>query len=192
MNSSELRTADTSVRLYFAYGSNLHPLRLADRLSTVVVEGIGSVPGRRLAFHKHGKDGSGKCDAARAGESERVFGALFVLGPIQWQKLCRIEGVGAGYESRPVSVDTEAGRVSALTFIAQPEHVDPALSPFDWYRALVVEGARSHGFPNDYIERIDGVHSVADPDSKRAASNWSLVERIRASGQHLPPADDIP
>ena len=35
MNSSELKTADTSVRLYFAYGSNLHPLRLADRLSLI-------------------------------------------------------------------------------------------------------------------------------------------------------------
>ena len=166
--------------LYFAFGSNLHPLRLTDRVSTAVFKGTGSVHGRRLAFHKKGKDGSGKCDSTRADESERVFGALFVLDSVQWPMLCRIEGVGFGYEDFTVSVATDVGQVSALTFIAQREYVDPTLAPFDWYHAFVIEGARFHSFPDAYIEKIDAVSSVIDPDSKRAADNWSLVEEIRA------------
>ncbi len=166
--------------LYFAYGSNLHPQRLTNRVSTAVFRGTGFVHGRRLAFHKKGKDGSGKCDAAGADHSERVFGALFVLDSVQWPTLCGIEGVGFGYEEFTVSVETDVGQVTALAFIAQRESVDPALAPFDWYHALVIEGARFHGFPADYTENIDSVHSVIDLDSKRAADNWSLVEEIRA------------
>ena len=166
--------------LYFAYGSNLHPQRLTNRVSTAVFRGTGFVHGRRLAFHKKGKDNSGKCNAAGADYSERVFGALFVLESSQWPTLCRIEGVGFGYEEFTVSVETDVGQVSALAFIAQREYVDPTLAPFDWYHAFVSEGARFHGFPDDYTEKIDAVHSVIDVDSNRAANNWSLVEEIRA------------
>jgi hypothetical protein len=180
--------------LYFAYGSNLHPLRLTERISTADLQGTGHVLGRRLAFHKKGKDGSGKCDAAQAADSERVIGALYVVDSCQWSTLCGIEGVGSGYEEVTVSVERDDGQVAARTFIAQPDSVDSSLAPFDWYHALVMEGARFHGFPNDYTEQIDAVHSFVDPDSERAANNWSLVEKMRTLEEctiPAPPAADV-
>ena len=98
--------------LYFAYGSNLHPARLAARVGRVPVVGTGVCAGRRLAFHKVGQDGTGKCDVPRVAEA-RVYGALYELGPAEWRQLDGIEGLGAGYEREVVSVLTEGSEVEA-------------------------------------------------------------------------------
>ena len=67
---------------YFAYGSNMLTRRLAavDRAPSARPIAIGTLPGRRLRFHKIGLDGSGKCDAALTGkDSDRIYGVLFEL-----------------------------------------------------------------------------------------------------------------
>lgn len=46
--------------LYFAYGSNLHPIRLEDRLGKVKLYGIGKLNYTEIHFHKTGCDSSGK------------------------------------------------------------------------------------------------------------------------------------
>jgi len=68
---------------------------------------------------------------------------------------------------------------------AQPEFVNPALVPFDWYKALVIEGAKYHKFPAAYLAAIEAVPSLADPDSDRAATNWALIEKIRRDNARL-------
>jgi hypothetical protein len=42
---------------------------------------------------------------------------------------------------------------------------------------LVVAGAREHGLPIEYIERLDAARSVPDLDAKRAAGNEKLLVR---------------
>ncbi|RMD60293.1 MAG: gamma-glutamylcyclotransferase, partial [Planctomycetota bacterium] len=58
--------------LYFAYGSNMSTPRLRRRVSRAVPVATARLPGCRLAFHKLGADGSGKCDACPAGRAEEV------------------------------------------------------------------------------------------------------------------------
>jgi len=61
---------------YLAYGSILHPLRLGERISSAQLCGVTTLRGYRLAWHKRGADGSGKCDLVRTNrEQDRAHGA---------------------------------------------------------------------------------------------------------------------
>jgi len=163
-----------SPALCFAYGSNLHPRRIGGRIASARLVATGSVPGRRLAFHKVGMDGSAKCDAPRG--RGRVYGALYALDEDDWPLLDGYEGCGAGYERAPLEVRVGDEVVQATTYLAQPGHIDPELRPYDWYIRLVVAGAVYHRFPSEYIEEIAAVPACVDPDEERAAEIWAMLE----------------
>jgi len=42
--------------------------------------------------------------------------------------------------------------------------LDDSLRPYDWYKALVLAGAREHKLPEEYIQQIENVHVVQDSD----------------------------
>jgi len=163
---------------YFAYGSNLHPRRLRERLTVVRLVGTGFLPGRRLAFHKTGADGSAKCDvAACPGRGCGLYGALYSVDRAGWLALDVCEGRDAGYERSCVDVLVGDDVITAQTYVAQEDAIDPALRPYDWYVALVAAGAAYHRFPEEYLAMIAETPSIVDPDEDRAATMWSLVER---------------
>ena len=163
--------------LYFAYGSNLHPARLQARIGRAELVSTASVRGRRLAFHKRGQDGSGKCDATRCGLTDSVVhGALYRIDAAAIRKLDRFEGRGHGYEVETVCVSTGEGDREAMTYLAQPAYIDETLQAFGWYRELVVAGARFHHFPEDYIARIVSMACMADPDERRDRANLASIQ----------------
>jgi gamma-glutamylcyclotransferase len=166
-------------RRYFAYGSNLHPVRLRERVSAAVLLGAAALPGHVLRFHKRGRDGSGKCDAAwTGGGGDRVLGALYRLGPTDVAVLDAIEGAGRGYRVQEVRVETGAGTLAAFAYLADPAAIDPAAVPWDWYKALVLAGARHHGFGASYVAAIEAVPSRPDRDSRRAHAHAELLARL--------------
>jgi hypothetical protein len=64
------------------------------------------------------------------------------------------------------------------TYLAAPAALDDTLRPFDWYRDLVVAGARLLGFPPAYVVRVEIVAVEADPDDARAAEHTQLLARL--------------
>jgi hypothetical protein len=48
----------------------------------------------------------------------------------------------------------------------------------EWYKLLVFEGAKHHGFPQSYTAAIAAVKSVPDHDADRAAENLSLLRGL--------------
>lgn len=167
--------------LYFAYGSNLHPARLAARAASAHLIGTGCWPGRRLTFHKIGQDGSAKCDAPVASQpTDLVHGAIYELADADLGRLDRIEGVGKGYERELVTIDGDLGSaVKAHAYLARQGWVDPGLKPFDWYRLLVLVGAEHHSFPDSYLAAISAVSAIPDPDRGRADSNLSAIPGLK-------------
>lgn len=160
---------------YAAYGSNLHPHRLRERTGKARLLGTAPVDGLALRFHKRGSvDGSGKCNIVEARES-RVYVAVFELTQAGAEALDIAEGVGSGYEQSWIELD-DFGR--CLTYRAQPSHIDETLSPFDWYRDLVLAGCRYHGFPGVYIDAIDKIAAPADPDPERRAVHLELLRAM--------------
>lgn len=162
--------------LYFAYGSNLHPARLAARLASPRLLGAARLDEHVLRFHKRGRDGSGKC-SIEPGDG-CVHGALYALEAADKRALDRIEGVGAGYASTFVELPG-AGAVS--TYVAMADAIDDTLLPFDWYLGLVVAGARFQRFPQAYLRALASVATRPDPDAARAGEHARLLATLAQS-----------
>ncbi|ROR34287.1 gamma-glutamylcyclotransferase family protein [Inmirania thermothiophila] len=158
---------------YFAYGSNLHPPRLRARLGAVPVLAAAELPGHRLRLDKRGGDGSGKARPA-PDPAGRVHGLLYRVAAPGLDRLDAIEG--PGYRRVRVRVRTLAGEwIVAWTYLARQGWCDPALRPFDWYRDLVLAGARAAAAPAAYLAALAALPVRADPDRARAARHRALA-----------------
>lgn len=155
--------------VYIAYGSNLHPWRLEERVGSVEVLGTVALNGWSLCFDKRGGDGSAKANLhAAAGLSRSAFAAVYLLEPGQVGILDRFEGCGWGYETFPMTVRMRDAAVDGFTYLAPLQWITPTMRPFDWYLRLIVEGAHFHGFPERYIDEIANQPARRDPDVGRA------------------------
>ncbi len=162
---------------YFAYGSNLHPVRLTERITSAELIGVARLPGYRLVFHKKGKDGSGKGDIVKTDAvSDLVYGAIYKIDPQHKAILDKIEG--EGYTDRKITLVCNGYRYSCYTYTARPQHINSDLKPFNWYVQLIVLGARFLNFPADYITEIAHVDTTDDRDGDRKQNNFDLIERM--------------
>lgn len=156
---------------YFAYGSNLHPTRLARRVPSSRILDTAVLEGWSLRFHKRGEDGSGKCDVVRAaGAGDRVHGAVYRMDAREQECLDAAEG--PGYEPLRLRLD---GHGTVFLYVALPCHIDGGLKPFSWYKSLVLHGARHHALPEPYVQRIAEVEAVPDPDPERHARHRAIL-----------------
>jgi hypothetical protein len=166
--------------LYLAYGSNLHPIRLQQRVPAAAFQGRVRLPGYRLQFNKRGMDGSGKCNIQFTGEPlDQVLAAVYSLSAQDVPVLDQFEG--AGYEKQPFALEGAGEAAWTFAYVAPARHCDDRLMPFDWYQLLVLWGARFHGFPSGYLERMRQVAAVKDEDAERRALNRGLLERMMTS-----------
>ena len=153
---------------YFSYGSNMSVKRLRDRVPSASKLSTAILRKHELKFHKIGKkDSSAKCDAKETGNPEHfVIGVVFDISESDKLKLDQKEGLGYGYEEKNVIIELNGGKtIEAFSYYATK--IDPELKPFHWYKEHVVRGARENGLPEEYIQRIESIESVADPDDVR-------------------------
>lgn len=165
---------------YFAYGSNMHPRRLARRVPSSRALTWARLERHRLCFHKNGRDGSGKCNVLFTGDCQNtVYGVVYQMCNSERHLLDSAEGLGAGYDLSRQQVICRQGREHDVFFyVAEATHIDENLKPYGWYKQLVVEGARTHGLPKHYLEQLRRVVTVADPDPDRTAAHAALLEAV--------------
>jgi hypothetical protein len=143
---------------YFAYGSNLSIPRMLERVTSAEPAGAGRVLGWRLTLDKHGRDGSAKANIIRDDRGE-VWGALYRLDPDHWEILDRFEG---GYERITLNVAIAGEAVRASSYTSSVLGADAIA--FDWYRQLMLDGARAHGLPESWIAALRALPVRADPN----------------------------
>ncbi|MFP3882156.1 MAG: gamma-glutamylcyclotransferase family protein [Actinomycetota bacterium] len=155
----------------FAYGSNLCRSRMRERVPGATFGSVTRLPMHTLRFHKRSKDESGKADAYFTGDSaDEVWGVIVEVPDDERNALDRAEGLGQGYTERDVTVYDLSGEAHQVTaYIADESAIDPSLRPYDWYKMLVVEGARAHGLPEQYIEDLAKTEDLPDPLESRPA-----------------------
>lgn len=164
---------------YFAYGSNLHPMRLSRRVPSSKLVSTAALQNYSLAFHKIGKDGSAKCDVVfSSAPGDQVFGALYSIDPAEIPTLDEFEGCGYGYQKASLTVVAGTTSVGAWAYLAQEDHTDPQLVPFDWYKELVLLGAAFHQFPQRYVDAIELVPTNQDPDPERREREWTNIQTL--------------
>ena len=161
--------------LYAAYGSNLHPARLRTRVPSAELLGTAVVAGKRFAFHKRGRDGSGKATLINARGNVHV--AVYAIGASDKTRLDRFEGAGYGVEELDL-----AGYGEGFVYDARDSHIDESLKPFSWYTELVIAGCRYHEFPDSYVESIGAVEALEDPDAARHRRELGVLCADRMTG----------
>jgi gamma-glutamylcyclotransferase len=178
--------ADSSTDfLYFAYGSNLLTRRLLARTPSATKLCNGVLRQHELRWHKAGEDGSGKCDVLHSAEtSSLVHGVVYRILAAEQPALDAAESLGVGYQLKQVVVEADRGQIKSWLYCAI--RIDAEAVPYDWYQSLVIAGAREHGFPDAYVERLEAVRSKPDPDSARAKFHFDIVDLVSRSMNGLP------
>src|ERR1051325_737992 len=166
----------------FAYGSNMCLGRfLAYKVHPEVPGERARLDGYALRFNKPSADHSGKANVERQ-EGGVVWGVLYVIPDAEVDVLSRGE-VGYTPITRPVA--SEAGQVHALVYVADSPSSDSALRPYSWYKRFVVEGARSHALPDEYIATLEAFDAVDDADVERDGRKRALTCAIEVSDADL-------
>lgn len=165
--------------LYLAYGSNLHPERLRRRVGTTELIDVVRLSDWRLCFDKRGGDGSAKANLRPApGTGMHAWAALHALDAGQWRVLDRCEGLGHGYETLRFDVLVDGRIMPALAYLSPSQWTSDDMRPFDWYRDLIVAGARYLGVPEADVARIAATPSVTDPVNARAGERFRLLREL--------------
>jgi len=166
---------------YFGYGSNMLTPRLQARVPSATPVSTAVLDKHVLRFHKRSRDGSGKCNVVPVSHSEAaVHGVLFDIPSSGLQALDEFEKRGRGYARTEITVDGPSSSVDAFVYVAQSAYVDDTLLPYDWYRALVLAGARQHALPSSYITELEAVPSRPDPDQNRRQTHQTLLAEAGA------------
>ncbi len=167
--------------LYLAYGSNLHPLRIILRVPSSRLVGTTKLDGYRLTFHKRSRDGSAKCNLWHSDQPiHTAYGAVFEISPNEKPLLDKAEGLGQGYLEEQLPVVLDGVTHSAYSYFASQSHIAQDLKPYDWYKRMVLAGARHHHFPSEYIGEIERVQTQVDMDAKRRLEQENILVQIES------------
>jgi len=158
----------------FAFGSNMCSGRF--RAYGVSPEGPGRaavLPGHHLLFNKKSTDDkSGKANVAAQAGSD-VWGVLYTIPDADLDKLDRGEG---GYRRVRSSLRlTDNTSTDAWVYVAKKPQNDPPLRPYTWYKRFLVEGAREHSLPADYIANLESIIAVQDANEQRDRQKRALA-----------------
>jgi cation transport regulator ChaC len=148
---------------YFAYGSNL--------CRTIFVERRGLQPleirrarldGHRLTFDLPVGPGERGVANLVADPAAATWGVCYLLDATACDRLDRTEGVHRGYYRRlEVSVVTDDG-ASLAAFAYQGSASVVGRKPSRRYLGLLLDGAREHGLPEEWIRYLEGLELAVD------------------------------
>ena len=149
----------------FAYGSNMCSGRFRDYGMHPQGAGRGALlAGYRLLFNKQSTDTSGKANV-EPHEGTQIWGVLYSIPDADLAVLDQGE---VGYRRVQLPVTTSDGaRREAWVYIASTPSPQAGLRPFTWYKRFLVEGAREHALPPDYIEALENIDAVEDTNQGR-------------------------
>ena len=138
--------------LYAAYGTNLDPLRMAERCPHSPLWTNGWLTGWRLTFggEEHGWDGA--LPTLVQDPIDQVFVAVYDVSREDESALDRWEAADSGlYRKTKVRVSTMTGEVVVWTYVLDAyEGGLPSAS----YLAVLADAAEAADAPSDYVARL--------------------------------------
>lgn len=148
---------DATVRIpYFAYGSNMAEGQMEAWCIEHRAIGPARLDGFRLAFLRDSPRWlAGAADIVPSPRGE-VWGVLYEVSSTDLAALDRKENSAGrlGYRRRSVSVSGGGGRsFRAITYVVV-QRASREMLPSPEYLELMLEGARAHGIPQAYLDRV--------------------------------------
>lgn len=150
---------------YFAYGSNMSIDQKECRTGHIRAACVARLPGYRLVFNKQGCKNNIYANIVPA-DGEEVWGVIYRCSPEAMSKLDGFEGVARGdYTREQVEVVTESDKVvTAVAYVAGPDHICEEGRPSHCYLSKILDGAREHGLPEEYIKGIEAAARLGETD----------------------------
>lgn len=151
---------------YFAYGSNMTgSIFLERRGMQPLAARCGWLEGYRLCFNIPVGPGERGVANVEPLAGACTCGVLYLLRTAELDRLDRTEGVHVGFYRR-VSVEVLVegeGRMAAFTY--QSSMTVGGRKPSPRYMRLLLDGAREHGLPAEYLEGLERFELAFDERS---------------------------
>ncbi len=147
--------------LCFAYGSNMSVERMTSRVSSACFVGLAYLKNYKILFNKRSIDGSGKANLI--GSTENItWGVLYKIHEDELDELDRIEG---GYKQTAITIqqDNDDAR-ECITYTSS--NLTNDLRAYEWYKELVLLGAKENNLPPEYILYLENL--PAKPDNRKS------------------------
>ncbi len=145
---------------YFAYGSNMVTKRLRSRVPSAKVIGQARLLNKCMVCNKKSIDGSGKANLVDS-PGDVAWGVLYKVDTEELSKLDKVEG---DYQRLTIQVLTnEEGFIESEVYISMKL---TGLTPYDWYKDLIISGACEHELPRDYLKYLKQLPSRPDLSKK--------------------------
>ncbi|MGH2783949.1 MAG: gamma-glutamylcyclotransferase family protein [Actinomycetota bacterium] len=142
---------------YFAYGSNMDPVQMAERTPGARALGAARLDGYRLTFTRDSPAWGGGVGHIDVDPDDHVWGVLWELEPHHLDALDVYESVELGVYTREcATVRHDGGEVEAQVYIAVKTDFK---KPSKRYMGALIRGAVAHDLPGDYIERLRAIET---------------------------------
>ena len=149
---------------YFAYGSNLAPGTFMQRRGLTPLEAHAAwVDDLVLCFDLPVGPGERGVANLTAHPGGRTWGVVYRISADDAARLDRTEGVDRGYYQRvAVTVGRTAPASTLAAFTYQSRHGVLGRKPSARYLGIILEGARHHGLPADWIAYLEAFELAVD------------------------------
>ena len=160
---AEHASRDSEGFWYFAYGSNMQRHTFEGRRGMRPVQSrCARLDGWRLCFDL--PVGSGERGVANVvpHDTDQVCGVAYLISAAELERLDLSEGVDRGWYRRVEVVVTslEVERIRAWTLASS--FAATGRKPSARYLGLLLEGAREHGLPAEWIARLEAFELAVD------------------------------
>jgi hypothetical protein len=147
---------------YFAYGSNMSRTTLVGRRGLSPIETRRArVDGFRLCFDIPVGPGERGVANLAADATARTHGVAHLLTVEDADRLDFTEGVAGGlYRREPVDIVTDGGVVAGFTY--RSTMTSPGRKPSARYLDILLDGARFHALPDEYIAVLEAFELAFD------------------------------
>ncbi|HEV7731110.1 MAG TPA: gamma-glutamylcyclotransferase family protein [Candidatus Binatia bacterium] len=149
---------------YFAYGSNLCPSTFVERRKLAPLEAhCARLDGHALRFDLPIGPGERAVANLEAVPDVYTWGVVYRITPADADRLDVTEGVHRGYYARAhvtVHRPSAADTVAAYTLISP--HRVAGRRPSARYLGIILDGARHHGLPAEWIAYLEALELAVD------------------------------
>lgn len=154
------------VHYYFAYGSNMNPVRVEQRNMSFHSAESGSLQDYALRFNKRSVKYPGAASAnVVATEHAITEGVVYrLIDPGQIETMDPYEGYPRRYNRVALPIKVDSGMVDAWVYIANDEYITEGLLPARWYLEHLLAGEAY--LTADYHCVLQQIHCMPNSDKE--------------------------
>lgn len=152
------KQSENQIALYFAYGSNINMQQMKRRCPSAKPVSRGELDGYQVKFLLHSVKWGGGVAGIEPEPGGKVEGFVYQMSNNDLETLDTFENVKKGrYYRKKMNISLSDGRrIRAWVYFPNPDPKGP-FPPSKKYLKTVIEGARDHEFPEEFIRYLESL-----------------------------------